>query len=81
MHVSISTVICYLAFDVRMRSFTHQERNPASRSTRLLKAAEDANSCSIPLDRSIPIWRFFETPMYRQFRQAQEFVERFVHAI
>lgn len=70
------SVVCYLAFDVRMRSFYALERNPLSKSNQLIQAAEDANSCLIPLDQGLPFWRLFETPTYRKFRVAQEYLER-----
>lgn len=69
-------VVCYLAFDVRMESFTEREQRSDSRSSKLIKAAEDANSCLIPLDQGFPIWRYIETPIYRKFRLAQEYLER-----
>lgn len=68
-------VVCYLAFDVRMESFMEKERHPKSISSLLIQAAEDANSCLLPLDQGIPIWQFFETPVYRKFRLAQEYLE------
>lgn len=70
------TVVCYLAFDVRMESFTEKQRQPDSRSSKLIKAAEDANSCILSLDQGIPIWHYIETPTYRKFRLAQEYLER-----
>lgn len=70
-------VVCYLAFDVRMESFTEKEQHPKSRSSRLIQAAEDANSCLLPLDQGFPIWHYIETPIYRKFRLAQEYLERF----
>lgn len=69
-------MICFLAFDVRMESFTEKERDPSSRSSRLIQAAEDSNSCLIPLDQGLPIWRYIETPVYRKFRSSQEYLER-----
>lgn len=69
-------VVCYLAFDVRMESFTDKERHSKSRSSKLIQAAEDANSCLLPLDQGLPIWRHIETPVYRKFRLAQEYLER-----
>lgn len=68
-------VVCYLAFDVRMRAFGASESEPNSRSSKLIQAAEDANSCLIPLDQGVPIWHHFETPTYRKFRLAQEYLE------
>lgn len=69
-------MICFLAFDVRMESFTEKERDSSSRSSRLIQAAEDSNSCLIPLDQGLPIWRYIETPVYRKFRSSQEYLER-----
>ncbi|XP_055318512.1 cytochrome P450 302a1, mitochondrial [Sitodiplosis mosellana] len=68
-------LVCYLSFDVRMESFSDKERHPQSRSTRLIQAAEDANSCLIPLDQGVPIWHYIETPIYRKFRLSQEYLE------
>lgn len=69
-------VVCYLAFDIRMESFTEKQRQSDSRSSRLIQASEDANSCILSLDQGIPIWHFIETPTYRKFRLAQEYLER-----
>lgn len=71
------SVVCYLAFDVRMNSFSDVERNDTSRSSRLIQAAEDANSCLIPLDQGLPIWKIVETPTYRKFSSAQQYLERY----
>lgn len=59
-----------------MGSFTDKERHPQSTSSRLIQAAEDSNSCLIPLDQGLPIWRYIETPIYRKFRLSQEYLER-----
>lgn len=69
-------MVCCLAFDVRMESFTEKERHEMSRSSRLIKAAEDTNECLLPLDQGFPIWRFIETPFYRKLRLSQEYLER-----
>lgn len=74
--INVFAVVCYLSFDVRMESFSDKERHPQSKSSRLVQAAEDANSCLIPLDQGFPIWRYIETPIYRKFRLAQEYLER-----
>lgn len=70
-------MVSYLAFDVRMESFTDKERDPTSRSSRLMKAAEDTGTCLLPLDQGLPIWQYIETPVYRKFRLAQEYIERY----
>lgn len=69
-------VVCLLTFDVRMNSFSESERREDSRSTRLIDAAEISNSCILPLDQALPLWRLFETPMYKRLRTSQEFIER-----
>lgn len=66
-----------MAFDVRMESFTEKERHPESTSNKLIQAAEDSNSCLLPLDQGLPIWRHIETPVYRKFRISQEYLERY----
>lgn len=67
--------MCYLAFDERMRAFSEGESRPDSKCSKLIQAAEDANSCLIPLDQGLPLWHHVETPTYRRFRVAQEFLE------
>lgn len=71
-------MVAYLAFDIRMESFTDNERQPTSRSTRLMVAAEDISTCLLPLDQGFPIWKLIETPVYRKFRLAMEYIERYV---
>lgn len=71
-------MVSYLAFDVRMESFTDKERHPTSKSTRLMKAAEDTSTCLLPLDQGLPIWQLYETSVYRKFRLASEYIERYV---
>lgn len=73
----IISVVCYLAFDIRMESFSDKERQPNSKSNKLIQAAEDSNSCLLPLDQGLPIWRRIETPVYRKFRLSQEYLERY----
>lgn len=75
---NFDAVVSYLAFDVRMESFTDKERDATSRSSRLMKAAEDTGTCLLPLDQGLPIWQYIETPVYRKFRLAQEYIERYV---
>ncbi|XP_059612609.1 cytochrome P450 302a1, mitochondrial [Phlebotomus argentipes] len=68
-------IIGFLAFDTRLNSFSDEERVPESRSSRLIEAAEESNSCILPLDQNFPLFKLFETPLYRRFRKAQEFLE------
>ncbi|EDW79890.1 uncharacterized protein Dwil_GK17776 [Drosophila willistoni] len=66
---------CLLTFGVRLDSFSAAEQHPKSRSTRLMHAAETTNSCILPTDQGLQLWRFIETPSFRKLRQAQLYME------
>ncbi|XP_071640318.1 cytochrome P450 302a1, mitochondrial [Temnothorax longispinosus] len=66
---------CLVAFDVKMRSLSEEEKHPHSRSSRLIEAAFTTNSVILKLDNGPMIWRFFETPLYRKLRKAQNYME------
>lgn len=72
----IFPVICLLAFDVRLDSFSEEQMDPGSLSSRLMESAETTNSCILPTDQGFQLWRYFETPAYRRLRKAQEFMEK-----
>lgn len=40
-----------------------------------MHAAETTNSCILPTDQGLQIWRFIETPSYRKLRRAQAYME------
>lgn len=69
------SVTCLLTFGARLQSFTAQEQDPSSRSTRLMDAAETTNSCILPTDQGLQLWRFLETPSFRKLSQAQSYME------
>lgn len=69
------SVTCLVAFDVRMHSLSEKERRPNSRSSRLIDAAFVTNSTILKLDNGLRLWRFFETPLYRKLRRAQNYME------
>ncbi|ALC43029.1 dib [Drosophila busckii] len=66
---------CLLTFGARMESFAQAEQQPQSRSSRLMHAAETTNSCILPTDQGLQLWRFVETPSYRKLRRAQSYME------
>ncbi|XP_012220652.1 cytochrome P450 302a1, mitochondrial [Linepithema humile] len=66
---------CLVAFDVRMRCLSEEEKHPNSRSSRLIKAAFITNSATLKLDNGPRLWRFFETPLYRKLRKSQNYME------
>ncbi|XP_039437333.1 cytochrome P450 302a1, mitochondrial [Culex pipiens pallens] len=69
-------LICLLAFDVRLDSFSEAELRPDSVSSRLMNAAEGTNESILPTDQGFQLWRFFETRAYRKLRKSQEFMEK-----
>lgn len=69
-------MVGHLAFDVRLNGFSAEERKLTSLTSRLLESAETTNDCILPTDQGLQLWRFFETPMYRKLKKAQEFMER-----
>lgn len=68
-------VTCLLTFGARLQSFSPKEQDSDSRSTRLMHAAETTNSCILPTDQGLQLWRFMETPNYRKLSQAQSYME------
>ncbi|KAL5291061.1 CYP302A1 family protein [Megaselia abdita] len=66
---------CLLTFDVRLNSFSIEEKHPNSKTSRLIRATETTNSCILPTDQGLQLWRKFETPTYKRLRRAQNFME------
>lgn len=66
---------CLVVFDVRLNSFSKEERCENSKSSKLIKAAFTTNSVMLRLDNGLQLWRFFETPLYRKLRKAQTYME------
>ncbi|KAH8305025.1 hypothetical protein KR059_002256 [Drosophila kikkawai] len=66
---------CLLTFGARLQSFSPKEQDAESRSTRLMHAAETTNSCILPTDQGLQLWRFLETPSYRKLSHAQSYME------
>ncbi|XP_063903411.1 cytochrome P450 302a1, mitochondrial-like [Zophobas morio] len=63
------------AFDIRFNSFTDEEIQPDSKSAKLIDSAFVSNSTILKTDNGPQLWRKFETPAYRRFKKAQEFME------
>jgi len=40
-----------------------------------MDAAETTNSCILPTDQGLQLWRFLETPSFRKLSQAQSYME------
>ncbi|KAH0952125.1 hypothetical protein HN011_010875 [Eciton burchellii] len=66
---------CLVAFDVRMQSLSKEERRLDSQTSRLIEAAYTTNDVLLRLDNGPRLWRFFETPLYRKLREAQDYME------
>jgi len=65
-----------VTFDVKMGSLSEEEKHPHSRSSKLIEAALMTNSVMLKLDNGPMFWRFFETPLYRKLRKAQNYMEK-----
>ncbi|KAF5298333.1 hypothetical protein FQR65_LT01111 [Abscondita terminalis] len=68
-------LICFVALDMRMNSFTKRELKSHSRSSQLMKAALTTNSCILKTDNGPQLWRKFETPLYKKLKKSQQFME------
>lgn len=68
-------MICVAVFDLRLDSFSKRELKPSSRSTKLMQAALATNSCILKTDNGPQLWRKFDTPIYRKFKKAQQYME------
>ncbi|XP_012282602.1 cytochrome P450 302a1, mitochondrial [Orussus abietinus] len=64
-----------VAFDVKMKSFSKEEMQRNSRSSRLIDAALTTNTAILKLDNGLRLWRFFDTPLYRKLCRAQAYME------
>lgn len=70
-------LLCLMTFDKRLNSFSDSERQPDSRSSKLIRASDDSNNTILSLDLGFPLWRCFETDTYRKLRKSQEYLEKF----
>ncbi|XP_031849352.1 cytochrome P450 302a1, mitochondrial [Nomia melanderi] len=66
---------CLVVFDVKLNSFSEEERHKYSRSSKLIEAAVTTNNAILKLDNGLQLWKFFETPLYRKLRKAQSYME------
>ncbi|XP_015433714.1 PREDICTED: cytochrome P450 302a1, mitochondrial, partial [Dufourea novaeangliae] len=66
---------CLVVFDIKLNSFSKEERHKYSRSSKLIEAAFTTNSAILKLDNGLQLWQFFETPLYRKLRKAQMYME------
>lgn len=69
---------CLIAFDERMNSFAEEERDPSSRTSKIIKASDDSNDAVLPTDQGLQLWRLIENAEYKKLRLGQEYNERFV---
>ncbi|XP_078044253.1 cytochrome P450 302a1, mitochondrial [Augochlora pura] len=66
---------CLVVFDVKLNSFSEEEKHNDSRSSKLIEAAFATNSAILKLDNGLQLWQFFETPLYRKLRKAQTYMQ------
>ncbi|XP_075164365.1 cytochrome P450 302a1, mitochondrial isoform X2 [Haematobia irritans] len=66
---------CLVTFGERLYSFSPEELDEKSRSSKLIRAAETTNSNILPTDQGLGLWRHYETGPYKKLRKAQEYME------
>ncbi|KAK0174866.1 hypothetical protein PV327_010587 [Microctonus hyperodae] len=66
---------CLVAFDVSMNSFSHEEIQKNSKSSKLIEAALTSNSVILRLDNGPQLWRYFRTSLYKKLYSSQQFME------
>ncbi|XP_050557099.1 cytochrome P450 302a1, mitochondrial [Spodoptera frugiperda] len=68
-------VIGVVAFNERFRSFSPEEQDPTSRSSKTIDAAFGSNSGIMKLDKGF-MWKIFETPVYKRLADSQTYLEK-----
>nr|BAN66312.1 cytochrome P450 302A1 [Mamestra brassicae] len=68
-------VIGTVAFNERFESFSPQEQDSNSRSSKTIQAAFGSNSGIMRLDKGL-LWRLFKTPLYKKLADSQEYLEK-----
>ncbi|XP_011307740.1 cytochrome P450 302a1, mitochondrial [Fopius arisanus] len=65
---------CLVVFDEPLDVFSEEQMLSNSKSSKLIKAAFDANDLILILDHS-RLWRYFETPTFKRFRGNLEIMQ------
>ncbi|KAJ8909504.1 hypothetical protein NQ315_002450 [Exocentrus adspersus] len=68
-------LIGQVALDVRLNSFSKEEHRKPSRTSKLIQAALDTNSCILKTDNGLQLWKKVETPLFKKLRKSQEYME------
>ncbi|KAF7994435.1 hypothetical protein HCN44_003907 [Aphidius gifuensis] len=67
---------CLVVFDASMNSFSPNEMNDCSTTSKLIEATLISNSLILSLDNGPRLWRYFDTPLYKKFCKSQNFMEK-----
>ncbi|CAH0384379.1 unnamed protein product [Bemisia tabaci] len=65
-----------ISFGERLNSFSLEEKDPSSKSSRLIDAAFTVNSCILKSDNGPQLWKRFRTPIYQKFEAAHSYLEK-----
>ncbi|CAG9771429.1 unnamed protein product [Ceutorhynchus assimilis] len=65
----------HATLDLLLKSFSRDELNRHSTSSKLIKSALDTNSCILKLDNGPQLWKKFDTPLYRKLKKSQKYME------
>lgn len=77
MVIALVTVIGKVAFNERFRSFSPEEQERESRSSKLIEAAFGSNAGIMKLDQGF-LWKYMKTPLYKKLYDSQEYLEKYV---
>lgn len=69
------TVIGKVAFNETFNSFSENEQDVESRSSKVIAAAFGSNSGIMKLDKGF-LWKMFRTPLYKKLAKSQEYLEK-----
>ncbi|KOB71009.1 Uncharacterized protein OBRU01_14480 [Operophtera brumata] len=68
-------VIGKVAFNESFNSFSENEQDVESRSSKVIAAAFGSNSGIMKLDKGF-LWKMFQTPLYKKLAKSQEYLEK-----
>lgn len=69
------SVICVVIFKAQLKSFEPEQLQHDSITSKLMQAAVDTNSAILSTDNGLPLWKYIDTPLYKQLKEAQIFME------
>ncbi|KAF7994436.1 hypothetical protein HCN44_003908 [Aphidius gifuensis] len=71
-------VMCLVAFDVSLDSFSSEEINDKNSITsKLIEATHDGSKVMMSLNTGFQLWKYFDTPLYKKLKKTQNIIKEF----